>query len=64
MDSHKALSKILDGYLQTAVPVEAEPEPNVKAETCLDCDGNAQAVGVSCKSVGCKRKRTKECATE
>jgi len=63
MDSQKALSKFLDGYLQTAVPIETVLEPVAASETCLDCVDVVQ-VDVNCQVAGCKRKRTKECATE
>ena len=60
--SHKALESFLDGYLKTAIPVEETPEPVMKVETCLNC--NDVQVKITCASAGCKKKRTKECATE
>ncbi len=62
VNSHKALESFLDGYLKTAVPVEETPEPVAQVETCLNC--NEVEVKITCSSAGCKKKRTKECATE
>ena len=63
MEIHKALGKFLDGYLQTAVPIETVLEQAPAPDACLEC-GDIVQVDVSCQTAGCKRKRTKECATE
>ena len=63
MNSFKAMEKFLETYLKPADAVAAETVVAVAPETCAECNTEENVV-TSCATAGCKRKRTKECASE
>lgn len=69
MKQDMAMKKLLDFYLSPppVAPTTTENGPSAgveRVETCVDCNApNNLSINATCQTNGCKRKRTKECAT-